>query len=193
MPDTYKNFEELEKKEDKNNYQIKLEKRNSDFAIVAPHGGKIESFTTEIAEKLAADKYSFYSFIGKKSSNNKSLHITSSNFNEKNCLETIEDVQTVVAIHGCNSDEKFVYLGGLDIQLIEKFKNHLREINIHIKDSPHHLSGTSENNICNKGQSKLGVQIEISRGLREELKKQQQFFDDFTIAISKAIENEELS
>ncbi len=52
MADTYKNFQELAKNE-KGNFKIEYIDRGSNITIIAPHGGKIESYTTEIAKKIA--------------------------------------------------------------------------------------------------------------------------------------------
>ena len=68
MADTYRNFDELSQKEVAGvDYRILLRRSRAVFAIVAPHGGGIEAGTSEVAEAIASEEFSFYSFEGIKS------------------------------------------------------------------------------------------------------------------------------
>jgi phage replication-related protein YjqB (UPF0714/DUF867 family) len=44
-----------------------------EFAVIAPHGGAIEPGTTEVAEAIAGDRFSFYTLEGVKTRDNKRL------------------------------------------------------------------------------------------------------------------------
>jgi phage replication-related protein YjqB (UPF0714/DUF867 family) len=54
-------------------------------AIIAPHGGKIEPGTSEIAAAIAGDDYSLYRFQGLRDRPREELHITSAKFDEPTC------------------------------------------------------------------------------------------------------------
>jgi phage replication-related protein YjqB (UPF0714/DUF867 family) len=60
-----------------------FDRLGSDVCIIAPHGGKIEKWTSEIATALAGDDYNLYLFEGLKRAKNRDLHITSSRFDEQ--------------------------------------------------------------------------------------------------------------
>jgi phage replication-related protein YjqB (UPF0714/DUF867 family) len=67
---------------------------------MAPHGGKIEPGTAEIAEAVAGDDYSFYCFEGIKADGNGVLHIRSHLFAEPRAMEAVESAEIVVTVHG---------------------------------------------------------------------------------------------
>ncbi len=78
MTSFYRNFEELKEKEvEGRDYRIRKNLKDSTVLIMAPHGGKIEPGTAEIAEAIAGHDYSFYSFEGLKADRNSNLHIES--------------------------------------------------------------------------------------------------------------------
>src|SRR5437667_610635 len=111
MPDKYNNFDALRRGEKLRNFRIRTRHRTA-TAIVAPHGGGIESGTSEIADRVARGEFSFYAFEGLKASRNRSLHITSTHFDEPKCCEMLENSTCVVCIHGEASLKKVVFLGG---------------------------------------------------------------------------------
>ena len=77
----------------------------------------------------------------------------------------------VVAIHACTGNERFVFLGGLDKMLTKVIADELGVRKIVISKGPDRYKGINPHNICNRGANKKGVQLEISRGLRDDLKK----------------------
>jgi phage replication-related protein YjqB (UPF0714/DUF867 family) len=77
----------------------------------------------------------------------------------------------VVAIHACTGHERFVYLGGLDKMLKVAIADELRSRGIIVPNGHGKFKGIHPDNICNRGANKKGVQLEISRGLRDDLKK----------------------
>jgi len=63
--DKYANFIELEQNErEGEDYTILLRKSNSNFAIIAPHGGGIELGTIDLADAVASNDHAFYAFKG---------------------------------------------------------------------------------------------------------------------------------
>jgi phage replication-related protein YjqB (UPF0714/DUF867 family) len=171
MADRYPHFHALRQGEvEGHDYAIELRLRQSHVAVVAPHGGFIETGTTAIAEAIAADELSFYSFCGIKPGNNQDLHITSTRFDEPRCRALLATAHSVLTVHGEKSMADVVYLGGLDEVLGAHLQRALSASGFHV--APHHnprLQGRHAQNICNLGRSGQGVQLELSRGLRSSL------------------------
>lgn len=191
--DIYSSFKELKEKEDEGSFHIicETESRSKQYAIMAPHGGNIEPGTTEIVLAIAREDLSFYIFNANKSKNNKDLHITTTRFDEPQSEKMLEEVETVLAIHGA-SDPKTepkerIWVGG---QLREKF-----EINLNEKLSQlgflveidSRFSGKEPNNICNRGTSQKGMQLELTRSLRDKLKKDKELLKQFSDAVRTAM------
>ena len=168
MKDEYNDFLSLSKKEKLDeDYQIRSSNRNSDFLIMAPHGGSIEGGTSEIALSIAGDDFSFYLFEGIKRRNNKILHITSARFDEPQAIDMAKNCESILTIHGESSDEKVVYIGGLNSKFKKKISDSLieAEFTVGVNENPA-LDGKSRSNICNYGRSRAGVQLELAHGLR---------------------------
>ena len=168
MVDTYKSFSEL--KQHETDYSFERRDRGSDVTILAPHGGLIEPHTTEIARLIAADDYNYFCFNGLKQGSNQDLHITSTRYDETRALELVQKSQTVIAVHGCALPETMVFVGGLDRDLRELVTENLEERNIPSMRAGRRYGGLDPNNICNRGLSGGGVQLEISRPLRDNPK-----------------------
>ena len=186
---TYSNFEELKKKEPENNYNIVYKRGNtSSVAIIAPHGGRIEPGTSLICKHIAKDDYSYYCFEEKRHNKNCELHITSANFDEPKCLHLISSCNIVVAIHGCRNPKseltELTYLGGKDDSLKTKIRSRLEE---HGFDVDARFSGSHKDNICNRGAREKGVQLEITRTLRNKLKEDREKLNEYAEAIREAI------
>ena len=63
--------------------------------------------------------------------------------------------------------------GGLDKMLKEVIANELESRGIIVPKGHGRFKGLNPDNICNRGANKKGVQLEITRGLRDDLKKRQ--------------------
>ena len=198
MEDTYKDFKSLStvEKEGKD-FRIWSNKVKSRIAIVAPHGGGIEPGTSEIAKSIAGDDFACYLFEGIKTKENKKyLHLTSTNFDEPEAVKICNNSDMVLAIHGAEENEDFVYVGGrnqgLKNELIQQLKNDGFNATI---DTTHH-SGRNAENICNRCKSMEGLQLEISKGLRKKMfkklnrkdqKSTTQVFDKFVKSIRSVL------
>jgi len=168
MPDTYSNFADLSSDLlEGRDFRVACRNAQSVLAVIAPHGGGIEPGTSEIANAVAGDSHSFYAFEGIKPRGNSILHITSSHFDEPRCLALVEQVQTVLTIHGCDEQKPVVFIGGLDDELRHKITIALNEAKFRTSehDNPR-LQGIATDNICNRGASGVGVQLELAHGLR---------------------------
>ena len=173
MADKYPNFAALERNERSGiDYRVLVRRAAPEFAIVAPHGGGIEPGTSEIADAIANEQWSFYGFEGVKSSANSELHITSTRFDEPMCLTVLAHTGRVLTIHGEESDRdgEGVFVGGLDDELGASVGAVLRQKGFDVRrHQDPKLQGLAECNICNRGTACAGVQLELSRAVRETL------------------------
>ena len=167
----YKNFKDLKSKEQEGiDFQIQYRHGETGIAVIAPHGGGIEPGTSEIADRVAGENHAFYSFEGWKRQGNFEMHITSRNFDEPIGVSIVKNSNTIVSLHGCNGNEKAVYIGGIDTELIEKIKKALNDAGFLVKKNPR-FPGTSPLNICNRSRLCKGVQLELSAPLRRSMFK----------------------
>lgn len=169
--DRYADFAELKRNErEGHDYVIVCRKAVSGFAIMAPHGGGIEPGTLDIADAVAGDEHTFYAFKGIKKSGNGILHISSNRYDEPAGLKVSKKALIVVSIHGSRDKREVVSIGGRNDTLKLMILNSLRKNKFEaVISGPEGLRGTSPENICNRCRSGKGVQLEISRGLREKL------------------------
>ena len=163
--DRYKNFSDLAAHETA--FEIICRDRSSDITIIAPHGGLIEPHTSEIACLIAADDFNLFCFNGLKTGSNRDLHITSHRFNHPRALALVEQASVVIAVHGCTHVEPLIYVGGLDTELVEQTCRQFSTRNINHENDIGRYAGINPENICNRGARRKGMQIEISRPLRD--------------------------
>jgi phage replication-related protein YjqB (UPF0714/DUF867 family) len=168
MVDKYSNYAELAAAEEKGvDFEVVVVKRDPPrVAVIAPHAGGIEPRTGPIAREIVGAEFSSYCFRGIKKAGNQDLHITSHLFDEPRCLNLIRDHEWVVAIHGCQKKGEHVFLSGLDKALIADLEARLLQTGIGVQTLGHKYTGSLPGNICNRGQSHAGVQIELSRAFR---------------------------
>ena len=168
MVDKYKNYNELSKNEVQNiDYKITVKDVNSKITCISIHGGNIEPGTSEIAEAIAGDIYNLYKFEGLKNSKNIMLHITSSNFDDENADKLVAKSEQVISIHGAKGNEPITYIGGLDKELGRKIAKYLTKKGFKVAKPHAGIDGTTKNNIVNRGLSKAGCQLEITRAQRQ--------------------------
>jgi phage replication-related protein YjqB (UPF0714/DUF867 family) len=172
MVDSYASYTDLATSEKEGrDFRVSLRRvRHAPLAVVAPHGGGIEPGTSEIADRLADRDFSYYAFEGLKSCNNRILHIRSTEFDEQRCLELISTVPMVVSVHGRNDAGSAIWVGGLDKFMKERIHQALEKAGFEasLAATPP-LMGSSPRNLCNRGTSGAGMQLELSLGLRARL------------------------
>jgi phage replication-related protein YjqB (UPF0714/DUF867 family) len=171
LTDRYNNFEQLLNSEREGiDFRRVVKKRNSGWLIVAPHGGGIEPGTSEIAAAITWFNHSLYTFEGVKKSDNKSLHITSTQFDDPQLLKLLNSSKGTIAIHGCSGSEQIAYVGGLRDEIRDIIIAQLLENGIKATISSNSsLQGRDNNNICNRNSIGKGVQIELTEGLRSAM------------------------
>ena len=135
--------------------------------VLAPHGGSIEAFTSDIARGIAGEEYGLYLFEGLlRAGNFASLHLPSERFDEPGCLQMLADCDRVVSVHGCSVAGEAVFIGGRDRALGDAVAARLRAEGIVCQDAAEKLAGQDPRNICNRGRTGQGVQLEVSLELR---------------------------
>jgi phage replication-related protein YjqB (UPF0714/DUF867 family) len=165
----YSSYENLSKIEIADRgYRIRTRHGNSGILLMAFHGGGIEPGTTEIAEAIAGNRHSFYTFSGIKPEGNADLHITSRNFDEPQGIHMAQTSYAVVTIHGCRETEKITFMGGRDKALVQKIMLALIKAGFNAKTS-RRFPGINARNICNRCHRGKGAQLEISTGLRRDM------------------------
>lgn len=173
MADKYRNFAALARHERSGiDYGILVRRARSAFAIIAPHGGGIEPGTSEIANAIADERFSFYTFEGLQSSGNADLHITSTRFDEPMCLTVLGHSSVVLTLHGEHSDDdgEGVFVGGLDTALGDRIGTALTQEGFDVREHQDlDLQGREPKNLCNRGTGRAGVQLELSRAVRKTM------------------------
>ncbi len=169
--DHYPNFAELAKHErEGEDYTLLCRVLDSKVAIIAPHGGGIEPGTIDIADEIAGNDYTFYAFKGIKQKGNTILHLTSNRYDEPIGSRICQNASVVISVHGARDTGHAVFIGGLKQALMQNITQALRRAGFCavISEAPG-LRGINPENICNRCKSGEGVQLEISRGLREKM------------------------
>lgn len=189
MPDQYDSFEQLARNESEGaDYRIRLESRSSSVAVIAPHGGWIEPGTSEIAQAIAGDDYSFYAFEGLRPNRpHGDLHITSTRFDEPHALALVASADIAISVHGLAEPNGAVLVGGLDIALRDAIGRALQQAGFEAHTQNHAFLATDGRNICNRTARGNGVQLEIPRQLRDHLRADQSRLDSFAGAVRHAM------
>ena len=188
--DRYGSFDELRRAEREGvDFRIRVIRREASVAIIGPHGGWIEPGTSEIAEAIADDDYSLYCFEGLQDRPHEELHITSAKFDEPTCVGLVAACDQVVAVHGrAGRQHQSVEVGGLDANLRDEICRSVQDAGFSAEVvTSGGLAALSPANICNRGARRAGVQLEITRGLRDTLLAQPQRLANFARAVRRAI------
>jgi phage replication-related protein YjqB (UPF0714/DUF867 family) len=168
--DSYQGFEDLAREHQEGiDFAIHVRaSARSQIAILAPHGGKIEGATSDIARLIAGEEHGLYLFEGLRSSgdNFTRLHLTSHYFDEPRCLALLAECETAIAIHGYAAEGAEVLLGGLDIALKNALASAMRTAGLSVLSEGHRYPGRDPLNVCNRTRSGKGVQLELSKTLR---------------------------
>lgn len=169
MADKYRSMTELKQKE--HEWAIISNEKPHPILSLAPHGGGIEAGTSELAllvsQKLSC---SYYTFKGQLDSNNSSLHVTSTYYDEPTALNVSESAEHTISIHGyVDTKQSITYIGGTNVELIDLIKKYLQIGEFNVIDAPSYLGGKSSKNIANRNMNKSSVQLELSTKQRRDL------------------------
>ena len=172
---------------------FKIDKKESEVFIMAPHGGGIERGTTELALATAGfttdfnrhpgttQVYDYFTFNGTDPADeNGRLHVTASNYDDPVALELVRNSTVSLAFHGCSNtqpaestgdDYEACLIGGLDIPFMTLLEWKLYDAgfrNARITDQEM-LNGDLPKNIINRNKRNVGVQVELTRSFRKSL------------------------
>lgn len=201
--DKYLSFSELAKNEKEGkDFSIVYRQADRNIAVVAIHGGGIEPGTADIADAVAGMQYTYYALKGLKRKNNKILHLSSNRYDEPQGVQVSQNARVVLSIHGCREKNEIIFVGGKDLALRGRFISSLRSAGfVAVVSEVPGQRGINEKNICNRCKSGKGVQLEISRGLRDKMyedlqrrsvRKRTPLFYSFVGCLKTALEKSEL-
>jgi phage replication-related protein YjqB (UPF0714/DUF867 family) len=164
----YVSFSELTRHEtqDRDFRIVRFDRAGSAAVILAPHGGAIEAGTSEIAAMIAGPDHSLFCFEGLKSgSRSRDLHITSHRFDHPDCLALTARHPVVLSIHGCRGHRQ-IFVGGRDDKLSERLSSRLELAGFDVLAEGHRYPGRHPQNVCNRGSTGRGAQLEFTFDLR---------------------------
>lgn len=190
MADRFANFTQLRSEMQEGiDFQISiLIGSDPRLLVIAPHAGKIEPMTSEMSRTIAGNDYSCYLFEGKRPAKNKELHITSHNFDEPRALEALEQCDIALGIHGRldRGDKTSIWIGGLDQRFIGLLELELGAAGFQTKVDGHAFPAREPQNVCNRGKSKRGAQLELPPTMRDHLKGDPEHMERFANAVRTA-------
>jgi phage replication-related protein YjqB (UPF0714/DUF867 family) len=144
--------------------------------LAAPHGGKIEPVTRKIVKAVAdLGPWAWYSFEGRLHSRNWQRLLTSTSYDDPRLLALLPQTMFVIAVHGMDGSERRVEIGGKFATGRAVFTERLRmalnpwAATVWEADGTGAKGDLARGNLVNRGTTRQGVQIEISRGLRNLL------------------------
>jgi len=168
MADRFNTFTELaSKRREGIHWRVSSEDCPSSTLVAAPHAGRAEPHTGKIARAVAGESHSIYLF----ETLTPGLHVTSHRFDEPRAVSQACRHVRVVTIHGCDNSRSAssdVFVGGLDANLRDAILAELWKKGFGVSVD-HWTPARAAGNLCNRGSSGAGVQLEISRRLRNRL------------------------
>lgn len=170
MPDTYASYADLAAHEQEGQAYVRRTVLNPtlNWTSIAIHGGGIEGGSGEAARAVAAGLMNHYEFAGILPSDNGRLHITSTHFDEPIAQGLVAASDRTLSFHGYVGDgSATVALGGLDDVLKAEVQSRLTAAGFNVITAPQEISGDDPDNIANENRILAGVQLELSRPLRE--------------------------
>ncbi|MFC0137937.1 hypothetical protein CD127_06945 [Staphylococcus petrasii] len=205
--DTYRSMSELFAHTTEGKDWIKeRSNRNSNALIIAPHGGNIEKGTTELAKSIAnKGNYDYYAFNAIRDYKNNELHVTSTNYDDKDLINSNYNRDVSIAIHGMSDAQYYntVLVGGRNFRLMDLISQELKGLNYIVKEPTGYLAGRDKRNVVNFNKNGMGIQLEITRDIRKSFFKDGNDLakarkdvnnwtpemDNFATAINNAIKN----
>jgi phage replication-related protein YjqB (UPF0714/DUF867 family) len=165
--DKYKSFADLEKSESLGrDFRVRVREVAGTAVIISLHGGRIEPGTSEIADAIAADI--FHSTHLKKSGFEAIMTCTSpAPGSTRLGIALLQSSTGAICVHGEGSQNRVVFLGGRDEERLRRLRASLEQRGFCVKRHQNpNLQGEDPANICNRTKSGVGVQLELSKGLR---------------------------
>jgi phage replication-related protein YjqB (UPF0714/DUF867 family) len=178
--DTYRDYADLAAHEREGaDYRVTVRDEGAGRTVLAIHGGWIERGTSELARAVAGGaSWNLYLF----EADRMALHLTSTHFDEPRAVALAGRSERVLSLHGFYQGEdksSIVCVGGGDLPgalaLARGLETKAAELAIQVEFPCTRFGGSDPLNIVNRGRSGGGVQLELSRPLRERLRGDAEF------------------
>lgn len=150
-------------------YEIEYRVRSGDLTVVAIHGGGIQPLTSELARAIAGSDYTLFEFRGMRRRNNAELYVSSLRFDEIRLRGLLMMAGTAVSIHGAKGEARRVHVGGGNENLALCISEHLAGAGFEMGRGRGALRGRHPGNLVNRHASDKGVQLVLTRGLRDSM------------------------
>ncbi|MFF9505481.1 poly-gamma-glutamate hydrolase family protein [Streptomyces sp. NPDC014724] len=147
MADTYSNFAQLAAAEQEGTAwrRAAVAPAGATWAATAIHGGGIEGGSGEMAREisLGGSAMAYYEFAGLKASNNTTLHITSTRFDEPMGQSLVAGVRRCLSFHGYVGTDGVpeTAIGGLDADVVARLTDSLTRAGFLVTTAPSEIAG----------------------------------------------------
>jgi len=189
MPDRYRSFRELAARERESiDWQVRAHPRRSAIAILAPHGGKIAPGTSDIAEAIAGEDFSFYGFEGIRSGHNTRLELDSKTFDEPECSKLLGGCTLAISILGLRSPGREIKVSGGNALLRERIVAMLLACGFEAIEDDDHADPAD---LCNRPGP--GLRLEIAKGLRDYFESKPNEMDRFVAGVRAVLLQETIA
>ena len=165
-------------------FRVETLDRSSPVTVFAIHGGSIEPGTSAVARRLAGDDWNLYLFEGLGRSA-RSLHVTSAHFDDPAAVALAARSAVAVSVHGEKGSAPLACVGGADAGLAREVADALRAAGFQARQPCRRFPATDPRNIVNRAKS--GVQLELTRPLRDLLVRDASRLERFTRAVRGAL------
>ena len=156
------------------------------ISVLAIHGGNIEPGTDAIARAIAGGQLNLYIFRAMKPSGSWDMHVTSTHFDDPRAVKMVSGSVYAVSIHGEGaSGEDEVCLGGANATLRDRLAERLQGL-FRVQNPCQAFPGVSPENIVNRAV-KQGVQLELSKSLRQRLQSDQGLLRQFASMVREVM------
>ncbi|MER6912229.1 poly-gamma-glutamate hydrolase family protein [Streptomyces sp. NPDC000594] len=170
MADTYPNWAALAAAQTAGtDYRIVVVDGSTATSHLGVHAGGIEIGTSEIARAVSVQLGDpLYLMEGLKPSENRVLHITSTRFDEPQCVALQSQMRRTISYHGLSGDTPVTHLGGGDSELSAKIGKALEAAGFAVEwGTAEEVNGDHPQNIANRNRAGRGVQLEMTTALRK--------------------------
>jgi phage replication-related protein YjqB (UPF0714/DUF867 family) len=183
--DLYPNFAALRAANTEGlDYSREAYDRGSRVAVLALHGGDIETGTARVARRVAGKDLNLYVFSGWHGESN-DLHITAAHFDDPAAVMIATSSVLGVSIHAQTDRGSWVCVGGANAKAAFLMASRLEAAGFPAETPCARLPGTSPSNIVNRA-SAGGVQLEITLRLLARLERDPEDLSKFTEAVRMA-------
>ncbi|WP_369042224.1 poly-gamma-glutamate hydrolase family protein [Streptomyces sp. Midd1] len=152
-------------------YDIKNRYGTGDYLVyIAIHGGAIEPPTSQLAVYCAGATGAYYSFEALSDLTAGSLSLSATTFDEPFCQVNVANATRAVSFRGVEDqreNEEVAYLSGLDDVLVALVGQELVTAGFLVDTPPLRFEGSDPQNIVNTTRLRAGVQIDLTRSLRQ--------------------------